>query len=481
MTRFQLVVTAVIAAAFLLAAPLAAQAQAPPRSMSSEVLVVGGTPAGVAAALAAARRGRSVTLVSVDTDLGGILSGAMMDQWDLNLASDGSPIEAGIFGEMFGRLGEGFTPQMASEIFAQMVAAEPKITVWYDEIPIGVGKRPGPRGAAIDAVVFKDSRTGEPAIVRAPFVIDATDFGDIAALAGAQYDLGRQDSGLDERMQAVTLMFTVDGVDWPEIIASYDGRRFGPGSVTESAAWGYARVMRDYRPLSPDVLVRDLNLGRRPDGAVTLNAIDVIGVNGLDPNQLAQARRTTIGEAPHLLDFLRARIPGFERARIGDFAPEVYVRETRHVAGLERLTGEDVWSGRIPVDTIGLASYPLDVHPVDATSESAFPPVRHIYGIPFGTMVPRGFSNLLLASPAISATHLAAGSARIVPTTVEEGEAAGAAAALAARDGIDFVQLATQSERIAALREDLAGGGAIVDLASARRLALMKGPRLHRL
>jgi hypothetical protein len=181
-------------------------------------------------------------------------------------------------------------------------------------------------------------------------------------------------------------------------------------------------------------------------------------------------------EAPHLVEFLRTKLHGFEHARLGAFAPAVYVRETRHVAGLERLTATDVWSGNIPSNSIGLASYPLDVHPVDATDEPAYAPVRHVYGLPFGVMVPAGIDNLLIASPAISATHVAAGSARIIPTTIEEGEAAGAASALARGERVDFAQLASQTELVADLREDLAEHGAIVGSPErGEKLALARG------
>ena len=75
------------------------------------------------------------------------------------------------------------------------------------------------------------------------------------------------------------------------------------------------------------------------------------------PRDLQIAKDETEKEAPRLLAFLRSRLPGFERARVGMFAPAVYVRETRHIAGLERLTTQDVWDGRKPADSIGLASY----------------------------------------------------------------------------------------------------------------------------
>jgi hypothetical protein len=457
----RLVALATFSVSVAVAPPQVAGAEPAPATVFSDVLVVGGTPAGVAAALAAGRRGCTVTLVSATGDLGGVLTGAMMDQWDLNLAPDGRPIERGIFADIFTRLGPAFTPQAASLSLGQLVAAEPRIDVVYNEVAVAVDTSASADGTRVDGVTFR-ARSGITSIVHARYVVDATDDGDVAVLAGAQYALGRQETGIDRRMQAVTLMFTLERVDWEALNDTYDVARFGAGGVTEHSAWGFANLMRDYRPLGGGVLVRDLNFGRLPDGSVTVNAIDLVGVNGLDPQQLRSARKTMMAEAVHLAAFLRGRVAGFKDARVGRFAPAIYVRETRHIVGLERLSTEDVWHGLIPADSIGLSSYPIDVHPVDANDQPAFAPIRHVYGIPFGALIPKGLSNLMVASPAISASHLAAGSARIVPTTIEEGEAAGAASALAQRERIDFVQLAHNAEDLTDLRRDLTASGAIV-------------------
>jgi hypothetical protein len=452
---------AAMCTAIVALSPLAARAQSNSDARSPGVLVVGGTPAGVAAAIAAARRGTRVTLVSASDDLGGVLTDAMMDQWDLNVTSADLPVERGIFSEIHARLGDAFTPEAAARTLASMVAAEPRISVWYGDTPASLVTKRTKDGVTIERVTFR-AASGGSVSASAPFVVDATDDGDVATLAGARYDLGRQDTGLDNRMQAVTLMFTIDGVDWPALTSTYDEKIYGPGGATDRTAWGYADLMRRYTTHDPAVLVRDLNLGHVAGGEVTVNAVDVVGINGLDPAQLAEARRLTIAEAPHLIEFLRANVRGFEDARLGFFAPAVYVRETRHIAGVERLTAREIWSGRVPSDSIGLASYPIDVHPVNATDEPAYAPVRHVYGVPFGVMIPAGVDNLLVASPAISASHLAAGSARIVPTTIEEGEAAGAAAALALGEHVDFAHILSQTDLIADLREDLAAHGAVV-------------------
>jgi hypothetical protein len=432
----------------LLLAPNVAAAQTAGLT-KADLLVVGGTPAGVAAALTAARDGETVTLVSAKDDLGGTLTDAMMDQWDLNVGPNGALLQAGIFGEIYARLGDVFTPSNAANTLAGMVAAEPRITVRYDEVPVRVQTALEREGLRVAAVTFAGAGDGVLETLRAPFVIDATDAGDVAALAGARYDVGRQDTGIDERTQAVTELFTLGGVDWPGLARSYDVERYGPGGAVERRAWGYTEVMRAYRPAFADIVVRDLNLGLQPDGAVTVNAIDVCGIDGLDRTQLDDAKRQTELEAPRLVAYLRDRLPGFQDARVGIFAPDVYVRETRHIEGLERLTASDVWFGRIPPDSIGLSSYPLDLHPVDPTDEPAYAPERHVYGIPFGALVPKGFTNLLLASPAISASHVASGSARVIPTTIEEGEADGHASAIALRRDETFLDLALRPSAVA--------------------------------
>jgi hypothetical protein len=453
----------------LCGAPVAAQTAAP-------LLIVGGTPAGVAAAVAAARDGVDSTLVAKGSVLGGILTDAMMDQWDLNVAPDGDPIQGGIFREIHAALGDAFTPQAAAAEFGALVAHEPRVHLITDARVVAVVTAPDGSERSITAVRFRaaDGRTFEIAANR---VIDATDDGDVAALAGARYDLGRQDTGIDEGAQAVTLMFTVRGVDWQQLTQTYDTARFGPGGALDRRAWGYAALLAAYRAHEPGVLVRDLNLGREPDGEVTVNAIDVLGIDGLDDAQRERARVLSEAEAPHLIAFLRERLPGFSDATLGRFAAGVYVRETRHFLGRERLTADDVWDGAIPSDTIGLSSYPLDLHPVTATQKQAYAPVRHVYGVPFGTMVPLGVTNVLLASPSISATHVAAGSARVIPTTIEEGEAAGEAAALSQHANITFAAMAGSADAISGLRAALRDDGVILTYRTPSPLAIRTNHR----
>jgi hypothetical protein len=126
----------------------------------SDVLVVGGTPAGVAAAIAAARRGENVTLVAARPVLGGVLTDATMDQWDLNLAPNtDTEVEGGIFREIYAELGDSFGPGDAARVFGALVASEPRIHTIVNATPASV-RVSGPAGARqIDDVTPAASRS----------------------------------------------------------------------------------------------------------------------------------------------------------------------------------------------------------------------------------------------------------------------------------------------------------------------------------
>jgi hypothetical protein len=400
----------------------------------------------------------------------------MMDQWDLNTGPAGETIERGIFAELVAELGDAFTPESAQSALAALLSSTPNIDVQYRSVPQAVMSEPTSAGRFVTRIDFAIKRGTRFSV--APFVVDATDDGDVAALAGAHFNLGRQDLGLDNAMQAATLMFSLRGVDPHRLATEYNATRFGPGGAMGARVWGFSTLMRDYHPSDPRIMVRDLNLGIARNGEVTVNAIDIFGVDGLDPRSVATATALAKAEAPRLVAFMRERIPGCEDASIGRFARALYVRETRHVLGLAYLTAADVLNGNVSVDAIGLSSYPLDLHPVSADDKLGYAPSRHVYGVPFGALVPAGFANLLIASRAISASHAAAGSARIIPTTIEEGEAAGAACAVALREHVTFPQLDRTGNLITALRSDLAAHGAIID--ERPQASAGRGPKVSR-
>jgi hypothetical protein len=146
-----------------------------------------------------------------------------------------------------------------------------------------------------------------------------------------------------------------------------------------------------------------------------------------------------------------------------DFAPELYVRETRHFAGLYTLTARDIAAQTRFWDRIGAASYPVDLHQYVKGERYPYRPVRSPYTLPLRSLITSTIDGLFIASRAFSATYQAAGSARVIPTTMAMGEGAGVAAAVAVERGMTPHQLAQSADAISEVQRRLVQAGALID------------------
>ncbi len=408
-----------------------------PPSVDADVLVIGGTPGGIAAAIGAARAGARVILIEPGGTLGGVITTAWLTTFDMNLGAGGEHLTRGVFLEIYRQLGISFDPDEAARAFGRAVINEPGVRVVTHAALVRLNME----GRRIVAAEFRDRLWRRTIVVRAKQVIDATDDGDVAAAAGVTFDVGRAAYLRRDRwMQAATLIFRVGGANWQQVAADVrtqidDGGDVALWGVNGRAAWGYADVMARYRPSDPRVVAYPLNLALQHDGSILINALNVTGVNGLDPASVWDGLATARTELPHLVAYLRDAVPGFARARLLDHAPALYIRETRHITGIYTLRVEDILAEEVFHDRIGVASYPIDIHPYHARWRNPYPPASIPYTLPFRAIVPRGAENLLIASRAFSATSEAHGSARVVPTVMALGQGAGVAAAVCAQQG----------------------------------------------
>jgi hypothetical protein len=324
-------------------------------------------------------------------------------------------------------------------------------------------------GPRIGTVEFVDLRWHHTVRVRPRQVVDATDDGDIAAAAGVPYVIGQPGYRDGDRwMQAATLVFRVTGVDWralaTDIVSKLqDGADPFHWGVNGPAAWGYPGQAAAYQPAHPWILLSPLNLARQWDRSVLVNALNVTGVNGLMPEAVEAGMAAAQSELPRLVEYLRDEVAGFENARLADHAPGLYIRETRHIEGLYTLTADDILTGRVFDDRIAVASYPIDIHPYFTGWVNPFPRRAIPYTIPFRAIVPVAIDNLLMASRAFSATSEAHGSARVVPTVMALGQAAGVAAALAVQHGRTPREIADSPSRVWMLQGALIAQGANLD------------------
>ena len=462
------------------AARLVARALAEPPT--HDVVVIGGTPSGVAAALSAARHGSRVLLVEEKPLLGGDITYAHLNQLDVPLSNantNESPVAYGIFGEFFKELGVAFDVRQAEKLFEKKIRADKRITLWKEA---RVGAITIENRAVRGAVVrTKDGKTHK---ITAPAWIDATNDASFAARSGASYSVGREIINPDKRMQSAGLFFTVKNVDW-NAVRAYCRRtkrvrmrylnRFKTGAHDSidvkvlsrrkaiirlggthgNYAWERGDIIKDYRPKGPNIVVWNINFGRQSDGSVVLNTLNICGVNGLSAASKKRGIEEARAEIPRLMNYLRIRMPGFERARLKNTAPELYIRETRHINGFATLTVPDVKEGRKFPDRIALASYPLDLHPYFVGDENQFAARRYVYSLPLGALVPRTVNGIFVASRSLSATYSAAGSARVIPITMAMGEAAGVAAWMCSEGEITPHDIVQSKEKVAELQAEL--------------------------
>ncbi len=452
----------VVLAVFSLLLPVAAWLRPAQAGRSStahvQVLVVGGSPAGIAAAVAAARAGMTTLLVEPREEIGGDITLVWLNVLDLSVGPAGQPLTRGIFGQVYRALGQTFDVEEAQMVFDNLVQARPMLRVWTRVRVVA----PIVRNRVLTGVVLATS-DGRQQVVTADQFIDATDEASLAVSVGVPFTVGRQESGLDRRMQAATLIFRLAGVDFQAVTRYVAVEKKKPDrlcGVRGRYVWGYGEIVRNFRARNPRVAAFDLNLGWQSDDTVLVNALHVYDVNGTDPRSVQQARAQAEAELPTLVEFLRSRAPGFANAYLVGAAPHLYVRETRHIGSPYRMTADDILAGSDFWDRVAVASYPIDLHPYAPGQMNPYGVSNRVYAIPFRILVPLGVERLLVVGKPVGATYSAAGSLRVVPTTMAMGEAAGEAAAIAIRTGTTPARMAEDPSLIAQLQRRLTSVGA---------------------
>ncbi|MBH5320530.1 FAD-dependent oxidoreductase [Paenibacillus sp. GSMTC-2017] len=431
-----------------------------------DVIVAGTEPEGVAAAISAARNGQSVLLVDGRNReiLGGLMTIAGLNSLDLNFSPKKSPIPGkhvflnkGIFQEWYDQIeGTSFDTISAANAFYRMVEAEPSIDLLMkvqSMEPLVVSGADGQVTVTGMRIVKQDGTTLE---VASPAVIDATQDGDITALAGAPFTLGREDIGDPDAQMAVTLVFAMKGVT-QAVWDSFDDA--GLAGIDTMSAWGFTDAA-NYVSSNPErIKMRGLNIGRQNDETMLINAMHIFGVDPLDPASLAAALEDGRAEAPRIVDYLKNTFKEFKDLEFAYTFDELYVRESRHFQGEYRLTMADLMDNRDFWDAIAYGSYDVDIQAASRldTGYVVYSPMQ--YGVPFRSLVPLKVDGLLVVGRAASFDSLPHGSARVMPLGMATGEAAAVAAKLAADNGVTFRELSKSKELIKKLREQLTKQG----------------------
>lgn len=392
-----------------------------------DVLVVGAGPAGLGAAICAARQGAKTLLLEQSGAVGGVATTGLMSHWT-------GKTQGGIYEEILDRTSDDPENKQGRRYTINPERLKTGLLELLDEAGCAWQLYTFVAGAIVEdgAVrgVITESKAGREAIL-AKIVIDASGDGDVAAWAGVPYVKGRESDG---KMQPVTIMFKMGGVDTDR--APFPGSFEDTAQVPAGEIQALAR--KHLKAPAGHVLIYHSTL----PGVVTLNMTNCTDIDGTDPESLTKGDLICRRQMDKIADFLREFAPGFENAYTISSASIIGVRETRHFKGLYTLTEQDILEAKVFEDWCATRlHFNFDVHNItgaglDETGVQKHFPQHHGYTIPYRCLVPVERDGLLLAGRNISGTHMAHSNYRVMPICANMGQAAGIAAAICVQEGI---------------------------------------------
>jgi hypothetical protein len=389
-----------------------------------DVLVLGGGPAGLGAALAAARTGAETMLVERYGYLGGLATGGLVLFMDGVADKNGTRAIGGILWETLDRLrtmnglagSDEWSLHVDSEILklvADEMCREASVSLRLHSLAVA----PMMDGDRIRGAIL-ESKSGRQA-VSAKFCIDCTGDGDVAASAGAAFETGTRRIGLNLKIGGVDVeAFRRFEEEHPEKVRSLYAElretggfrlRAGPTPHSDKGVyWVNNGGLADRQGAGPD-----------GDRERSLSGIDV---DDLTFAEVELRRRMGIS-----LEFYRKQIPGYENVHLLAIASQIGVRESRRIRGLYRLTQSDLTEAREFEDNIGAVAILW--------------PEQGRYRVPYRSLVSSDIDGLLMAGRCISTDHWFQNLTRLIPASVMTGQAAGTAAALCVRDGFPAAKI----------------------------------------
>jgi FAD dependent oxidoreductase len=421
----------------------------------ADVVVAGGGPAGLGAAVAAARAGARVVLCERYGFLGGNLTVAKVgticglyvrdaDAGEFDFVVGGIAREVA---DALARDGAGVGPvpfketavflyapwavkRLADHLVIEQDALDLLLHALVADVIVDDGE--------LRALVLATKRG--PRAVTGKVFVDCTGDADVATFAGVPTELGppghRQFGSMQFVMQHVDAAAAMEAIPvLGDLIREHGGHLSRDGGA----------IIPTFRP---GEFVGAMTRVRNPDGS----PIDVTDVRQATWGEL-EGRR--LAEEAAL--FLRAHVPGFADAFLDDTATALGVRETRRVIGDYVLTGDDVTRGASFDDAVARGAWPREYHVRGRTTEYEFLPAGVSYQVPFRSLRPRGVPNLLVAGRCLSADHDALASIRVMGPSLALGQAAGTAAALAARESVPVAEVAVDE-----LQASLSKQGAVL-------------------
>ena len=419
----------------LSAATKSGTVQEPARDVSiagaADVVVCGAGPAGVAAAVAAARKGARTRLIELHGCLGGIWTAGLLS-WILDHNN-----KRGVMQEIWDRLAKrntravtksgkatnAYDPEVMKLVLEEM-CAEAKVEILLHTRVCA---------AVSDAEkrlthVITESKSGREAFAGKVFV-DCTGDGDLAAQAGCDFDIGHPETG---NTQPFSLMAIISGVT-PEGI---DG--FFRDDDSKDWADPKDRLRAEMEKGGHSPSYAKPTIFRLRDDLFALMANHEYGVKGTNVRDVTAATLRARKELHALVDGLRSLGGAWKSVHIVATGEQIGVREGRRIHGLYTVNADDLREGRTQKDAVCRTTFGIDVHSTDPKKEKGIEKAgfrAKPYDIPLRALIAKDVQGLMMAGRCISGDFIAHSSYRVTGNAVAMGEAAGKTAAVAAKSG----------------------------------------------
>ena len=417
----------------------------------ASVVVVGGGPAGVCAALAAARNGVDVLVVEQGNCLGGMATQGLVGPFMTCYDKRGEvQIIRGIFDDIVNRL-----VAIGGAIHPSKVQAGTALTAWIvrghnhctpfdpealkfvlDDMCAEACVKVLYHATFMTPAMDGDRVVGVKVLTKAgvrriaaKVVIDTTGDGDVAFRAGVPCELGDKTRG--GAIQPTTMFFRIGNL--PEAVVDAARRMYPQDTRCFQTIIKKARADGKWHVPRPHL---NLFRGVKSDEWF-VNVSRLNGVDPTNPKSLSDAETEGRRQVREILALIRDYMPGAKDARLLSTASTLGIRESRHVLGEYRLDRDDIVSGRVPDDSVCLCANSIDLHGGTGASTTLYLTIEgNYYGVPYRCLVPQKVDGLLVAGRCVSATALGAAAIRVMPPCMAMGQAAGTAAALCAKTGV---------------------------------------------
>jgi len=459
--------------------------------INADVAVVGGGPAGVGAALAAARNGASTVLIEKNGVLGGQMTSGLVTGFHglrihkgygnkegkgpyLAVNYETEQVVKGIPQEVVDRLVEAKAACTRKGSSSMRVEYDPEVLKW---ILFEMMEKAGVEilldsfffGCKMDGdkinLIKVANKSGEQ-FVKASMYIDASADGDLAAWAGAPYEMGRPDNG---RCMPVSLYMLLGNVDLKKTI---NYLRENPEELHNGKIDIWEKLYDEGNPvdlggfhklISEAFLNGDypVPVGNKqdvpypiffihnsalPHGYAKLLIDMAYGIDVTDAQDLSMAEISIrMKQVPGIFNFIKKYLPGFDKSILLSTADLIGTRESRRIKGKYIITEEDVLTNKRSNSVVARCGRAMNVHSLSGGKKDELsggrkwiePSEPKGFDIPYEALIPQGVKNLLVSGRCISTNQMALGSIRGEPICMATGEAAGTAAALCVKEKID--------------------------------------------